>query len=151
LANDNQREIENLDNYQQVKTESVLFPVNRWELTEDDKQQLDSLSQTLGPLKHYAIEVEGFTDKTGPHQYNIQLSERRAETVVRYLTENEHVPLVRIHVIGLGEDEPAADNKTRDGRKQNRRVEIHIMVPELGQHAAMGGRQSATGEVPNTR
>ena len=62
------------------------------DLTDDDQQQLDSLNQTLGSLKHYAIEVEGFTDKTGTQQYNLELSQRRADAVVRYLTENEHVP-----------------------------------------------------------
>ena len=89
--------------------------------------------------------MEGFTDKIGSKQYNLELSRRRADAVVRYLTENGHVPLVKIHVLGLGEDEPAADNHTRDGRKQNRRVEIRIMAPELGQQARAAGEAAAAG------
>ena len=143
LATQDQQQIDNIDNYQPVKSGSVLFGFNRTNLTDDDQQQLASLVQTLPTLKHYAIEVEGFTDATGPKQYNLELSQRRADAVVRYLTEDGHVPLVKIHVLGFGEDEPAADNHTRDGRKQNRRVEIRIMAPGPGQQAAAGANQSA--------
>jgi outer membrane protein OmpA-like peptidoglycan-associated protein len=151
LAMQDQQQIDNIDNYQPVKSGSVLFGFNRANLTDDDQQQLASLAQTLPTLKHYAIEVEGFTDKTGPKQYNLELSQRRADAVVRYLTENEHVPLVKIHVLGLGEDQPAADNHTRDGRKQNRRVEIRIMAPQLGQQAEAGGSQRAASSSSNTQ
>lgn len=147
MAAQAEKDIDNIDNYHAVKTESVLFGFNRANLTPDDQQQLDNLAQTWGSMKHYAIEVEGFTDSTGPKQYNLELSQRRADSVVRYLTENEHVPLFKIHVLGLGVDEPAADNHTRDGRKQNRRVEIRVMVPpDMGQAQAanpQGNMQSA--------
>jgi len=151
LAADDEQAIQNLDNYHPVKTGSVLFGFNRYELTEQDQQQLTDLAQSLTPLKHYVIEVEGFTDKVGSKQYNLELSRRRADAVVRYLTVTGHVPLLRIHVIGLGEDEPVADNTTRDGRKQNRRVEIRIMAPDLGQQAEAGGaaqHPSTTASVP---
>lgn len=140
LATQDQQQIENIDNYQPVKTGSVLFDFNHADLTDEDQQQLADLAQTLSSLKHYAIEVEGFTDKVGPKQYNLELSRRRADAVVRYLTESAHVPLVKIHVIGLGEDEPVADNHTRDGRKQNRRVEIRILALGTGQQTAAGAR-----------
>lgn len=133
IASHAQHQIDNIDNYQAVKTEDVLFGFNRSDLTTDGQQQLDSLTETLGSLKHYAIEVEGFTDQTGPKPYNLELSRRRADAVVRYLTENAHVPLVKIHMLGLGEDQPAADNQTREGRKQNRRVQIRIMAPDMGE------------------
>lgn len=142
LASNAQQEIDNIDNYQPVKTESVLFGFNRADLTKADQEQLGDLSQTIGSLKHYAVVVEGYTDHVGPKDYNLQLSQRRADTVVRYLTENEHVPLVKIHVMGFGEDQPAADNHTSAGRKQNRRVEVKIMAPDLGQQAE-GARAAA--------
>ena len=152
LATQAEQQIDNIDNYQPVKTESVLFGFNRSNLTTDDQQQLEGLTQTLTSMKHYAIEVEGFTDKIGSKQYNLELSRRRADAVVRYLTENEHVPLVKIHVLGLGEDEPVADNHTSDGRKQNRRVEIRIMAPELGQQAEAGAtQQTAASGSPSTQ
>jgi outer membrane protein OmpA-like peptidoglycan-associated protein len=151
LATQDQQQIENIDNYQQVKSGSVLFGFNHADLTDDDQQQLADLTQTLTSLKHYAIEVEGFTDKIGSKQYNLELSRRRAAAVVRYLTETGHVPLVKIHVLGLGEDEPVADNQTKDGRKQNRRVEIRIMAPQLGQQAEAGTGQHTASAAPTNQ
>jgi outer membrane protein OmpA-like peptidoglycan-associated protein len=136
MASNAQNQIENIDNYQEVKAATVLFAFNRAQLTDDDKQQLDSLAQTFLSMKHYAIEVKGFTDKVGSPDYNLELSRRRADTVVRYLTENGKVPLVKIHMLGFGEDLPASDNGSRDGRKQNRRVEIRVMAPQLAQGGA---------------
>lgn len=125
------QEIDNIDNYQSVKAETVRFAVNHSDLTPEGQTVLDSLAQTFSGLRHYAIEVRGFTDTTGSKEYNLELSRRRADAVVRYLTVNLHVPLVRIHVLGLGEDEPAADNKTSAGRKENRRVEIRVIAPQV--------------------
>jgi len=148
LATQAEQQIENIDNYQQVQASTVLFDFNRAELTDQDKQALDSLAQSLSSMKHYAIEVEGFTDHTGPKQYNLELSRRRADSVVRYMTENDKVPLVKIHVLGLGEDQPAADNKTKDGRKQNRRVEIRVKAPQAAAQASSTTEQRASGSVP---
>jgi OOP family OmpA-OmpF porin len=123
---------ESLENLQPVKTETVLFGVNRDALTEDDKAQLDTLDQTVASLKYYLVEVTGHADKTGSANYNLALSRRRADAVVRYLTQNDKIPLARIHILGYGEEMPAADNKSRDGRKQNRRVDVKIMAPQAG-------------------
>ena len=57
---------------------------------------------------------------------NVTLSERRAEAVQRYLV-GKNVPLFRISIVGLGVDKPVGDNKTRDGRAQNRRVEVRVL------------------------
>lgn len=135
-ANQVAQQVDNIDNYQSVKTATVLFPFDKSNLTPDGKQELDSLSQTLGGLKHYAIEVKGFTDKTGSKSYNLELSRRRADAVVRYLTEQEKVPLVRIHLLGYGVDSPSASNSTRQGRKENRRVEVTVMAPQTSSASA---------------
>jgi OmpA-OmpF porin, OOP family len=131
-ANQAQQTVNSLDNPQPVKTETVLFGVNRDTLTEDDKAQLDTLEQTVANLKFYSVEVTGHTDKSGPANYNLALSRRRADAVVRYLTQNDKIPLARIHILGYGEEMPAADNKSRDGRKQNRRVEVKVLAPQAG-------------------
>ncbi len=124
-----QQQVENVDNFQAAKSETVLFKFNQAKLTDDDKAKLDELAQSVQSMKHYVIQIQGFTDKTGPATYNLELSQRRADAVVRYLTENHKVPLVRIYRLGLGEDSPAAPNNTRDGRAQNRRVEVQVMTP----------------------
>jgi outer membrane protein OmpA-like peptidoglycan-associated protein len=135
--------VENIDNYKLVTTEKVLFPFGKANLTKDAKAQLDSAVGNITSAKNYVLEVQGFTDKTGPSAYNVDLSQRRAEAVVRYLTAQHQVPIRKIHVLGLGADEPAADNKTADGRKQNRRVELKVFALDLG-GAAKPGAQAAT-------
>jgi outer membrane protein OmpA-like peptidoglycan-associated protein len=89
------------------------------------------------------IEVQGFTDQTGTNEQNLELSRRRASSVVRYLTTTHSVPLRKIHVIGMGEDSPAADNKTRAGRKENRRVELKVYTRDMTTAGARGANTTA--------
>jgi outer membrane protein OmpA-like peptidoglycan-associated protein len=123
---------ENLDNYKLVSTENILFGLNRHELTKEAKEQLDAAVQKIQGSKNYVLEIQGFTDKTGTANTNLALSQRRADSVVRYLTVQHNVPLRKISVLGIGEDDPNADNKTREGRKQARRVEIKVFALDLG-------------------
>ena len=126
------KDLDNVDNYQPVKDEKVLFRFNHSDLTSEEKQKLDDLAQSVASMKHYVLEVQGYTDKTGTKDYNLELSRRRADSVVRYLTEVHNVPLVKIHMLGYGPDKPAQPNNTREGRKENRRVEVRILAPQLG-------------------
>lgn len=123
-------ELANADKFQPLSTETVLFHFNQSELTDEDKQALDQLAEKAKTLPHYVIQVQGFTDKTGPAQYNLDLSHRRAEAVVRYLTLQHQIPLVRIYELGYGEASPVAPNKTRKDREKNRRAEVTVMVPQ---------------------
>ncbi len=136
--------VENFDNYKLVTTEKVLFPFGKSILTKDAKVQLDAAVGSITSAKNYVLEVQGFTDKTGSASANIVLSQKRADEVVRYLTTQHHVPLRKIHVLGLGADEPAADNKTRDGRTQNRRVEMKVFALDLGSGPAKSGTQASS-------
>jgi OOP family OmpA-OmpF porin len=87
--------------------------------------------------------VQGFTDKTGGAEYNAALSERRAEAVARYLTTEHKIPVRSISMLGEGYAAPVADDKTRDGRKMNRRVEVRLWVPDSAAKsvAANAGQQ----------
>jgi outer membrane protein OmpA-like peptidoglycan-associated protein len=136
--------VENFDNYKLVTTEKVLFPFGKSILTKDAKAQLDAAVGTITSAKNYVLEVQGFTDKTGSATNNIVLSQKRADEVVRYLTTQHHVPLRKIHVLGLGANEPAADNTTRDGRTQNRRVEMKVFALDLGTGPAKSGTQASS-------
>ena len=124
--------VEAMNKYQMSKSVSVLFGVNRDTLTPEAKQQLDDIANQVNGMDRYVIEVQGFTDKTGPASYNEMLSERRAEAVARYLTNEHKVPVRAISMLGEGYAQPVASDKTRDGRKQNRRVEVKLWVPEAG-------------------
>ena len=124
--------VENMDNFKLASTEAVLFGVGKSDLSTEAEAQLAAFAAKVLPMKHYLIEVQGFTDSTGASAVNIELSRRRAAAVVRYLTLDSKIPLYRVNTMGYGKASPAADNKTRDGRKQNRRVEIKLFTPDLG-------------------
>jgi len=111
---------------------SVTFKTNSSTLSDEAKQALDQLAGTVsGKNSGFAVEIQGYTDDRGSENYNIGLSERRAESVKRYLV-SKNVPLMRIAIIGLGETGPVADNKTRAGRDQNRRVEVKVLTSAQG-------------------
>jgi len=118
--------VNGLDNFKLVKTEKVYFPFNRAELTTDEKAKLDEAIQGLQNVKNYVIEIAGYTDKTGSRYYNLELSRRRADAVVRYLTVDHNVQLRKVHDVGAGSEFPDADNATRAARKENRRVDVRI-------------------------
>ncbi len=118
----------NLDNYRPVVETSVHFGFDKWDLTPKAKQALDQLGSEIANAHHYIIVVDGNADSTGPAEYNQILSRRRADSVIQYLVAKYNVPAFKIHVIGLGEENPADSNKTRAGRAKNRRVDVKLMT-----------------------
>jgi len=115
------------DNYTASGTQTVLFTLNSSALSNDAKATLDKVAMDASALRdRYLIELQGFTDSTGSENYNINLSQRRAESVLRYLV-TKNIPLFRVSIVGLGKENPVADNKTRQGRDQNRRVEVRLL------------------------
>ena len=119
-----------MNKYQMVKNATVLFATGQWKLDDEAKAALDDLAKQAEGLDRYVIEVQGFTDKTGPASFNDELSQKRADAVARYLNNEHKIPVRSIDTLGSGYAQPVADDKTRDGRKQNRRVEIRLFVPE---------------------
>ena len=121
--------ISSLDDYVPQETMAINFKVNSAILSRDAKAQLDEIATKALNAKGYVIEVSGFADSTGSVEKNRVLSTRRADAVVRYLAENHRIPLRRIVTpFGYGESQSIADNKTRQGRAENRRVEVKILV-----------------------
>ena len=135
------QKIQNLDTYKLVAEESVLFGFARSALTDESKQKLDEAVKGLEGMRAYVVEVHGFTDRIGNPQYNLELSRKRANEVVRYLTVQHEIPLRRIHVIGVGSAKPAEEGRTRAANAANRRVEIRVFAPEYAV-ATMGDRGS---------
>jgi outer membrane protein OmpA-like peptidoglycan-associated protein len=118
----------NRDKRTLTETVVVQFDFDKWLLNDGAQTRLLELVKQLQDQPQLSIELEGYTDSTGPGLYNIQLSQRRAETVRRFLVE-KGVEISRIHSIGLGDIRPVADNKTKQGRDQNRRVSIRLYAP----------------------
>jgi OOP family OmpA-OmpF porin len=118
-----------LDDYEPQTVLAVNFKTGSSMLSKDSKAQLDEVATKALNSKGYVIEVSGFADATGSVARNRLLSQRRADTVIRYLIENHSIPLRRIVTpYGYGESNPVAENNSRDGRAQNRRVEVKLLV-----------------------
>ena len=126
---DTNKRISSLDEYDVVKTVSVLFAVNSAKLSDEAKAQLDELASKAPGAKNYTVEVQGFADPTGNAQKNLELSQNRADAVVQYLTVNHNIPLRRIMVpMGYGATKPAGDEKSAADRTKDRRVDVRILV-----------------------
>jgi outer membrane protein OmpA-like peptidoglycan-associated protein len=118
-----------LDDYQVQNNTAILFRVGSATLSRDSKAQLDQIAQQALSAKGYVLEVSGFASSDGATEANRRLSQRRADTVIRYLVETHNIPLRRIVTpYGYGEAQAVADNATREGREQNRRVEVKVLV-----------------------
>jgi len=118
-----------MDDYVPQESAAVNFRTGSSLLTPDAKTKLDEIANKALNAKGYVLEVTGFADATGSTERNRLLSQRRADAVIRYLVEQHQIPLRRIITpYGFGESNPIADNTTRTGRSENRRVEVKVLV-----------------------
>ena len=118
-----------LDDYDVQETVAVTFRVNSAILSPEAKQTLDELAAKKTSARAFMIEVAGHTDSTGSDAKNFRLSRARADAVVQYLAVQHKIPLRRfVTPMGYGKTEAVADNTTREGREQNRRVEVKMII-----------------------
>ncbi len=128
-VNATNKRIGDLDDYVVQTTATVNFKVGSAILSPEAKTSLDQVATTAMTLKGYVIEVTGFASSDGKAKANKVLSERRAQAVKDYLIETHNVPLRRMSTsYGYGDLQAVADNSTLEGREQNRRVEVKLMV-----------------------
>lgn len=128
-VNATNKRISDLDDYVVQSTATVNFKVNSSALSAEGKAALDQVAASATALKGFVIEVTGFASAEGDSKRNKALSERRAQAVKDYLIETHNIPLRRMSTsYGYGELQAVADNSTREGREQNRRVEIKLLV-----------------------
>jgi len=118
-----------MDDYVVQSTATVNFLVNSARLSPEAKASLDEVATAAATMKGYVIEITGFASAEGSTAHNKALSQRRSQAVIDYLVETHNVPLRRIgQSYGFGELQAVADNSTREGREQNRRVEVKLLV-----------------------
>lgn len=115
--------------YEVVMSDDTLrFSLEKADLSDAAKQELTAFSDKLkADNRNVYVEIQGHTDTTGSEAYNLKLGEQRAEMVKRYLNMKCGIPLHRMATISYGESAPVADNKTRAGRIQNRRVVLVVL------------------------
>ncbi len=106
----------------------ILFDVDSANLKPEAVNQLTKVGDILAKYADDRVRIEGHTDASGAADYNEKLSVKRADSVKTVLL-GRGVQEPQITALGLGESKPVADNKTADGRSKNRRVELHIDVP----------------------
>jgi outer membrane protein OmpA-like peptidoglycan-associated protein len=113
---------------QTFNEDRIRFKVGSWELDDAAKGALDELGAKVKELNRAVyVEIQGYTDNRGSENSNDMLGQQRAEAVRRYLNKQHGLPLGRMSTISYGEASPVADNKTRDGRAQNRRVVVVVL------------------------
>jgi OOP family OmpA-OmpF porin len=110
-----------------IKVHNITFDVDEPNIRKADRERLNKLGQVLKANPQADVLIEGFTDATGPDDYNLHLSRRRAFRVMQYLMDAFQIPRERIIVHWYGRLNPVADNATPEGRQQNRRVEVEVV------------------------
>src|SRR5262249_39735496 len=130
-----------LDEFEAKRGITVNFTAGSFRLSPESQASLDEIAAQAKTEKAYVIEITGYASSEGGQEYNKRLTKQRADVVVRYLADNHMIPLRRIVTPhGYGTLNPVADNSTRDGRKENRRVEVKILV-NRGMTASPGAGQ----------
>ena len=115
--------------YETILTDDkVKFGFDTSDLSPEGQAAIDEFAAKIKQEnKNVYVEIQGHTDNIGSEKYNEELGLLRAESVRRYLNQKQNFPLHRINVISYGESSPIADNKTREGRSQNRRVALVVL------------------------
>jgi outer membrane protein OmpA-like peptidoglycan-associated protein len=114
----------------------LLFDVDKATLRTASRTQLADMATILNKYEDTNILLEGHTDATGSEEYNLDLSQKRAQSVSNYLATNDVNP-TRFTIMGYGEEQPIATNDTEDGRQLNRRVEVAIYANDKLKKVAM--------------
>lgn len=110
-----------------MSDDSAHFPVNGSKLSADETARLtDFVNRLKSDNKNVYLEIQGYTNSTGPAAYNLNLGQQRADAVRRFLSD-QGVALNRMSTISYGVDHPVAPNNTRAGRAQNRRVVVVVL------------------------
>jgi OOP family OmpA-OmpF porin len=121
--------ISGLDQYNVAKRIAVNFTAGSAVLSPQAKAALNEIARDASEKEGFVIEVEGFASSDGSADHNRRLSQRRADAVVAHLVETRLIPPRRIVApVGVGSANPIADDTSREGREQNRRVEVKMLV-----------------------
>ncbi len=118
-----------IDKYNIKGTTNVFFDTGKWNLSESAKAELCAAAQEAEATENALMLVVGYTDSVGSEDYNQVLSERRASRVINYLQQAcRWKPYRMLTPTGMAESDPLADNSTEEGKRQNRRVAVNILV-----------------------
>jgi len=134
------QKFQNRNNYSVSMQRNVLFGFDSSSLNSQSMAPLDEIAGILKENPDAIVVLEGHTDSTGNRDYNVQLGERRVESVRRYLAVDKGVPVYKIEQISFGAERPVASNDSRAGREQNRSVTLSVMVPSSSETTSAANR-----------
>jgi outer membrane protein OmpA-like peptidoglycan-associated protein len=118
-----------IDNYNIKGTTNVFFDTGKWQLSQQAKMELCNAASQAEATNNALLLVIGYTDSVGSEEYNQTLSEKRASSVINYLQQAcRWKPYRVLTPTGMAEADPLADNMTEEGKAQNRRVAVNILV-----------------------
>ena len=121
---------QNRNQFSVAGEKAILFRFDSAKLDSKYQSDLEEVAGVLQKNPDALLVLEGRTDAKGDSDYNVKLGERRVDSVKRFLAVEKGVPIYRIHEISFGAAKPVAENKTREGREQNRAVVVTILVPK---------------------
>ncbi len=134
------------DTIQLIMPGNITFATDSADIASNFYTPLNNLATSFKQYDQNSIEIVGHTDSTGSHQHNMDLSQRRAQSVANYLIAQGVSPQ-RLTTRGMGPDQPLGSNATESGRAQNRRVEVTLKPLPGAQGAAP---QQAPAPQPGT-
>jgi len=118
-----------IDKYNIKGTTNVFFDTGKWQLSAEGREDLCSAATQAEAMDNALLLVVGYTDSTGSYEINQELSEKRAGRVVNYLQQQcGWKPWRMLSPTGMADSDPMADNSTPEGKAQNRRVSVNILV-----------------------
>ncbi len=121
--------------YRKFRLPELSFDFDQWTLSDEGEKALSEIVASLREdTRWFFLRIDGHTDDIGSDRYNMNLSLQRAISMGSYLVDREGIDADRIFVKGFGESRPVASNETEEGRSQNRRVEILVLVPRESWH-----------------
>lgn len=121
--------VADIDNYNIKNTANVYFDTGKWTLKEDAKSELCNVAAQAEKIPNALLLVVGYTDSVGDDDYNQELSEKRASRVMAHLQQVCRWKSFRtLTPSGMAKADPVADNSTEEGKAQNRRVAVNVLV-----------------------
>jgi OOP family OmpA-OmpF porin len=126
-----------------VRLKQMQFPTGRAELPDSSLTVLAKVKDVIASLGADKVVVEGHTDATGSKAKNMTLSQKRADAVEKYFVAESAVSSDKIEAKGYGDTKPLTTNKTKEGRAENRRVDV-IISPKASDNSAMNSTSDST-------
>lgn len=109
-----------------LEPSTILFKYHQWQLSEEATELLSKTYDQLSKVDEYRIFIEGHTDNSGGEEYNLRLSEMRAQTIADYFVKTKGVPKKRVSFKGYGAEKPTVSNDTEEARAKNRRAVVNF-------------------------